>query len=238
MKNNQIPVEIKHENSFLFKFPLSELTNSFLAKYLPQGSFFDERIDPDLVPAEISLNSGTFVKPSAIQSPAVAVLQQDNNLLISCSCNNSGEKLCDHQFHTLYNLLNRDNLRIFFDPELRLERIKKIAEDYGLEKEDSLDEYFSLTYNNGTISIAPKNPSLIPVTKLSLASLQQKIGKQNTSPPEANNNDGNSSLFLILKQNKYYRHLNIELVKAQTSREGKPKNPFIADLEDRGCRNN
>lgn len=221
--------ETLNENAYIIPCTsFSEITNQTLA-FHSSGQLLEEKVNLNLIPDEITINYGAFINPgSSIPFPGVVVLRQADKLVLSCACPDNFGKLCDHQQQTLFNLLNRQELRIFFDEKLRSEKIKKLAADYGLEKEQDLDGLFEVKYLRGKIEIKPKNPAILPVTKESLAAFHHKIKSPDDYIPQANNSQPNSSRCIILKQHKYYRHLYIELLEAQTTREGKLKNPFAS----------
>ena len=228
LNNNQKADRISNEGAFIFPFSLSSLSYSILAQNLSPGVYADEDVDRSLIPAEIAINSATFVNSSKeANSSTVAVVQEKDQLIISCTCGDSSGKLCSHKYTALVNLLKREDFRVFFDEKLRHETLKKFAEDYGLANEDDLDQFFDLTHSDGKTKIITQNASLLPVTQQSLATLKHKLQNGDWgSPLEGTSADG-SVQCIILKQHKYYRHLYIELIEAQSTREGKLKNPFI-----------
>lgn len=155
-----------------------------------------------------------------------SVIQQNENLLLACNCNTVNNKLCSHQSQALYNVLMRTELRIFFDPDLRLSKLKTFAEPYGLQNDEKIERYFSLQYENNKTTVSPSITGLIPVSREDIRILQDQLfendeainfGKQSTD----------RELFLVFKKHKYYRHLVIDLIEASVTQDGKPKNPFI-----------
>ncbi|NEU07354.1 DEAD/DEAH box helicase family protein [Flavihumibacter sp. R14] len=202
---------------------ISEITLARLhGKELPEI-----RVNPNIIPQEISLNSGIFINAAPDRLfPGVVVFGQGNRLITSCACKNGSDTICEHQYETLYNILKREDLRIFFDDKLRLEKIRKYSTDFGMEKEPDLEAHFHVVHKNGEISIAPKDPSLLPVKPGSLNEIRRKLVSY-SPPPAAGKADESCSLYIVLRQHKYYRHLFIDLVEARTSKDGKPKNPFI-----------
>src|SRR6218665_1995748 len=112
------------------------LTHSLILKHSSEIADTGKRGFFDIQPESIEINSGLFIHPSAaIVFPAVAVSQIDDTLILSCECSIPKKKLCEHQVQVLYNIMDRQHLRIFFDAKLRLEKIKLFAKEYGLENE-------------------------------------------------------------------------------------------------------
>ena len=182
------------------------------------------KLSANIVPREIALNSATFIHTADGLQSAVVVMKENNKLITSCTCSNTNGHICNHQYETLYNVLKREDFRIFFDDSLRLEKIRKFSIPFGLENEPDPEAFFRVDYREGGVQISPKNPALLAIKPESMHHLQRKF--LNYAPAVPVSNSEEHSLFIILRHHKYYRHLYIELVEAKTSKEGKPKNPF------------
>ena len=212
--------------AFIIPLDLSDITEITLAR-LHGKEHPDIKVDLNIIPQEIAVHSATFVHSvDGHHFPGVVVMKQNNKLITSCGCDETRDNICIHQYQTLYNILKREELRVFFDDALRLEKVRKYSIDFGMENESDLEAYFQVVYSRGAIRISPKDPSLLSVKTDSLQELQHKLtGYPPPLPAIASNDD--SSLCLILRQHKYYRHLYIDLVKTKRTKEGKPKNPLI-----------
>jgi hypothetical protein len=179
----------------------------------------------NIVPEDIELNQGLFASVNAY-SPlqTVSVIQQDKQLVLLCGCNSARGKLCNHQAQVLNAILKREELNIFFNPELRHEKLRKYALDFGLENEPDLDSFFKIEYQNNKTAIFPKLPGLMPVTRETLDDLKSEVIKQDPGPDL---NTGKDEAFcVVFRQHKYYKHLQVELYNAQSTKEGKIKNPL------------
>src|SRR4051812_12803812 len=67
-------------------------------------------------PQEIRLNEGLFINTGGnIPFPPVNIRWLADVLTLACGCAYSGLKLCEHQAQVLYNIMERPDLRIFFD---------------------------------------------------------------------------------------------------------------------------
>ena len=198
------PAEIIFENSLF-----SGLTPVFI---VANSSSMPDTTDPrffSILPATINLNVATFINPgSSIAFPPVLVHFYKNKLILSCTCNTQQNKLCNHQAQVLYNILERPDLRIFFDDRLRHQSITKIALNYGLENEPNPDEHFELTWNNRLVSISPRIKSLQLIESAAL----QLLASQLLPPSKAicqPQSDTNTVNLFVLSEHKYYKHLQI-----------------------------
>lgn len=201
------------------------LTNSIILKHSVAG--IDAGARADITPGHITVNNGLFIFPSGY--PAVKVALREQQLRLSCGCNGPEGRLCQHQAQVMYNIVNKDELRIFFDEKLRLERIKKAAADYGMENEPDPEQYFELEYVNKKIVIKPAMPGLLPITRDGFGVLEEALFS-NTAPhlPRGASHTPDTMQCIVLRQHKYYKHLHIELYEAAATKDGKIKNPLTA----------
>ena len=222
-----------HMHEIIFeKFYFTALTHSFIlanSSTMPDssnGRFFD------VLPEIIDLNVGSFINPGgSLTFPSVMVQYKREALIMSCTCTYPGKKLCEHQTQVLYNIMERADLRIFFDNNLRLEKIKAVAVNYGFQNEIHPDEHFEIKWFNRQVSITPKMASLLPVNEIVLQQLASellpvhhfnKITKTDAT-----------ALVLVFSEHKYYKYLQINLYEAGTGTNQKIKNPItlIAPME-------
>ena len=218
------PYEFVFEN-----FNVSELTNNHLLQHssaLPETGI---RFFFDIQPIMIHINYASFRIQSGMVDPVdTSVKQTETDLIARCSCSAPKTKLCEHQVRVLYNLMDRKDLRIFFDKKLRSDRLKVVAKDYGLENEIDLDQHFELEYDNKTLIIKPKQKALIPVSSATFTLLENQLLPSKIQNPIDPDAEGKSSLIVVIGQNKYYDHFHISVFDAQTTKEGKVKNPLVA----------
>jgi hypothetical protein len=198
---------------------VGELTESIIAQYAPAG--FDGGYE-QLVPEELSINNGLFANRA---NRVVSVIQQDNNIILACGCGDVRHTLCSHQAEALLQIVKKDEFRVFFDDKLRQQKLRKFAVDYGLQDEADLDALFSIAYRDKQLHISPKQAGLFAVNKDSLgAALQLLVPDKETAFKQS---EGvNTRRCIILKQHKYYKHLQIELCDAPTTVDGGIKNPL------------
>src|SRR6218665_2335940 len=220
---------------------MQELRNQYIFENINFTGFsiFDiqkycsERIDierenlKDIQPYFIEINAGVFIKPSSnIDFPSVAVNFIGSSLILECPCDAPKTKICSHQTQVLYTIIERQDLRIFFDEKLRRKKLEDFAKDYGLENEPNLDEYFQLENIYNSLRIEPKIKELI---KLNSDELQQKLLPKKTNQfHEIKVQNPSKKMFLVIKKHKYYDRFGIELFEAETTQSGKIKNPITA----------
>lgn len=216
------------QHSYVFvDFDIGQLSEGFIARHSSSSG-----IDADipLTVQEIAVNEGLFLlQDLAAVSPVVQVAKLTDRLIISCSCLSPKTKLCAHQSQVLYQISRREELRVFFDEQLRHAKIRKVAADYGLEYEINPDDFFTVEYQNRKLSIVPKQKSILQVDRQSMNELQALL----TPPPDAviarkSTAPTDTARIAVLKQHKYYGHLQMEIYDAKISKEGKIKNPLLA----------
>jgi len=188
-----------------------------------------------VLPEMIELNVGTFSNPGGgLVFPLVSVRYSKATLALGCSCNYGKHKLCDHQAQVLYNILDRPDLRIFFDDRLRHKSILTIAEQYGLENEPNPDAHFELKWANRLVNITPRIKTLQPVNKDALQQLAIALlppAKPYSQPQSATRFKN----LLVLSEHKYYKHLQVTLYQAPVTPAGKIKNPLkVLDPQELG----
>jgi SNF2 family DNA or RNA helicase len=176
----------------------------------------------DLQPDMIRIDDAMFLIATGYSDVVqVRITQQAADLTVSCSCMQGAGKLCSHGARALYNLLERKDLRLFFDKSKRVERISEVAKDYGFERTEESDRYFDLYYDNKKLEIRPKERELIPVNQQSMNVLASQL----LEPVKgAQNKDSNR--ILVIGQHKYYSHFQLSLFDTQRTKDGRIKNPF------------
>jgi len=216
--------DINPYDYLLHDFNLKDLNAVFILKHLNGQIHTSEKGFYNIYPEQLEIDFGAFSHhESAIPFPIVQLQQNKNSVRLSCRCETPKVKLCEHQAQVLYNILQRDDLRIFFDTQLRRQKLAKIALDYGLEKESNLDSFFNLSYTNGHLEIKPKIKDLQPFNKEAQQHLQQMLLPGNLQKKVSHDT---GKLILVIGQHRYYNHLTLELFQADTTKSGKVKNPI------------
>ncbi|KQT16923.1 DNA helicase [Chryseobacterium sp. Leaf404] len=213
------------KNQYIFeKISLSDFSDFDLQKYCSEKINIEKENLQDIQPYAVEINSGVFYKPSSnLDFPGVAVNLIGSSLIFDCPCNLSKTKMCTHQAHVFFTILERPDLRIFFDGKLRRHKLETIAKEYGLENESNLDDYFQLENIHHTLRIEPKIKELI---KLNTDDLKKKLLPENSGQlPEIKAQNKPQKLLLVIRKHKYYDRFSLELFEAETTKSGKIKNP-------------
>ncbi len=176
-----------------------------------------------LPPETIALREATFRFKEGTDF-AVALQLEQGQFSISCGCGGGYvQQLCPFQARVLLNLDKREDLRLFFDDELRHRKIAPVARLYGLENEDP-DLHFRLVWKAQGTEIVPADEHLLPVTAEGNRELSRQLLTEKKKPVLPDEQP-NVRTVLVLKQHKYYRQFQPELAEASLSTSGKLKNP-------------
>jgi SNF2 family DNA or RNA helicase len=209
-------------------FQGSDLQYAWLLKLSSSFASLDHKSVSSIQPLSIELHKGSFSNPnSQIPFPTVVVSVEQNSLILSCACSSPKTKLCDHQVQVMHAILHRPSLRVFFDDDLRIERIKEAALAYGLENETDLENLFHVAYDKKNLMIKPVTKELLPVTESSQSFLKEALlPKKGAFLPPSPSLDDPTKQVIVFGKHKYYEHFFIELANAPLSKEGKIKNPL------------
>lgn len=216
------------KNQYIFdQIDLSGFSVFDLQKHCSERVGIEKENLKDIQPYFIEINSGVFFKPSAnLDFPSVAVNLIGSSLIVDCPCDAPKTRMCTHQAHVLYTIIERQDLRVFFDEKLRRKKLADFAKDYGLENEPSLDDFFQLEHVNQSLRMEPKIRELI---KLNVDELKQKLLPKKTQDfHEIRTDHQSKKIFLLIKKHKYDGRFSIELFESETTQSGKIKNPVTA----------
>jgi len=218
----------QHPYDYILKdFNLKDLSQVVILKHLSGLIHTDVKGFYQLFPEQIEIDYAAFSdEASGLAFPIVQLQQNDNSVKLSCRCAAPKNKLCEHQARVLYNILQRQELLIFFDANLRRQKLAKIAVDYGLEKENDFDLLFNLRYENGQLDIRPKMDALQPFNKEAQQNLQELLLPPANTKVKLQSKSDKAKMILVLGQHRYYNNLVVELFEAETTKSGKVKNPI------------
>lgn len=217
-ENNQHKGQVSLNN-----LTLPELTEEIISQHTSVSITIDLLGHHYIFPSELELNHGIFnnSRNAAQDFLPVTVVQESETLFLSCNCKNNHKQLCEHQAIVLTAILKKEDFRVFYDTNLRHDKLKKFAADYGLEHEPDLDKFFKINYEDKKLQISPRSPELLRITKESLDQLNAIIVEE-TLPMVA----ADQPTFIVFRKHKYYKYLLIELYQGQQTKEGKIKNPL------------
>ncbi|WP_316797946.1 DEAD/DEAH box helicase [Pedobacter frigidisoli] len=217
--------EINPYDYVLRDFNLKDLNVIVILKHLNQHIDTASKGFYQLHPEQIEVDFAAFTYHHDTEwFPVVQVQQHDNQVRLVCRCNTPKTKLCAHQARVLYNILQRQELLIFFDENLRRQKLLKIAFDYGLEQEQDLDSFFNLTMAENELVIKPKLSQLQPFNKEARQHLEDVLLPK--AKVKVDSSGQKENLIVVLGQHRYYSHLTLSLFHAATTKSGKVKNPL------------
>lgn len=220
---------INHERDYLIRdFDIANLTSSFILRLCPYVMPTHERGYFQIFPERLAINSGAFTNSflDTITFPEVEVELTADGLRLSCDCKTPKKLLCDHQAQVLYNIMERKDIRLFFDKPLRHDYIRKHAVDYGLGETADPDAFFELEYHDKSVEIKPRIKELLPVNRMSRERLEEQLlpRKRNSLTTETPNPQ--LLRFIVFTQNRFRDHFCLELYEAQRGKDDKLKNPL------------
>ncbi len=215
------------DKEFVFEeFTAEQLNPTFIAQHAESSAptelidFYNVRaLDPEI-------GYCMFIcRPGTARSVYVTVSLVNTTLRLSCDCEEQGNELCSHQVQVLFNVIRREDLRLFFDAPFRHEKIKLVAKDYGLEKELNPDDFFKVEHHNGNFSIVPKNKGIFKVNTESKQYIKTNLLPERllTLPGKLTAKDQ----VVVFRRHKYYGHFFIELYAGESTLQGKIKNPLL-----------
>ncbi|WP_207426262.1 DEAD/DEAH box helicase [Pedobacter sp. SYSU D00535] len=223
---NEQRTSLEQHRTVIAPFDIQLLNEVYIQIHGAEAFYPSPRSLTDLVAEEAEIDSIFFIDQSLPNPVAVTVTIREESLLVGCSCSFSGPKLCQFQAKALYNIVKKPDLRLFFDKQVRNEKLKKFAEPYGLENEKELEQYFELALASDRLSIKPRLKGLIPVTKESNLQLREQLTKAHKPARLLNADTEKKEHFLVLRQHKYYRHLLVQLAEAEITASGKIRAPI------------
>ncbi|GAB3838800.1 DEAD/DEAH box helicase [Hymenobacter jeollabukensis] len=178
-------------------------------------------------PEALTLDAGTFSRVveglGATPFPPVTVTQTAAGLDLSCACGQPLPGLCAHQAEVLLAVLQRKELRLFFDAPARHTYLRPLARDYGLDQAVDLDAHFELRYDpKAGLTITPRQAALYPVTP---AAKQELMAQLLPAAPPTPTGPAGAARLVVLGRHRYYGHLQLHLAEAALTATGKLKNP-------------
>ena len=221
-----------YNNRFIFNgMNFENLSELDITKNSNQTAFFSTNDCLVIVPSFLQLNEGIFThKSGGLNFPAVSVIQDENLLTVFCNCKASHDRLCENQALVLTAIHRNEDYLLFFQKASRSRKTKKVAEQFGLEKEPNLESFFEFEYFNGKVEISPKDKSLIPITTERIREFNILLSSElNTETKSIHSEE----FALIFDHQKHSNALQIHLIDGKKSNQGKLKSPlkFISPLD-------
>ncbi|HPH82257.1 MAG TPA: DEAD/DEAH box helicase [Flavobacteriales bacterium] len=179
----------------------------------------------DIHPTEIRVDFACFERVKNLRDSAIVQLEQnDEGLHLTCTCLHEKKSLCPHEAQVLFNVMNRDEIRIFFESTIRKNKLSEFAQQAGIGQQEDPELYFQLEYYQGKTRIIQAQKELLLIDPL----VQKQINEQlliNQTPPSIEEKE-ELEFILVFRKHRFYEHLCIELCEAGRTREGKLKKPI------------
>lgn len=199
-------------------FNIQDLTTTFIFRHSSEQSMMARGLD--FTAQEVSIDRAAFRESTPFHDAhRVDVRFEAPTLYLHCTCVTPKHKLCEHQRQVLTLIMNREDLRIFFDPALRQARLATAAKQYGMEHEQDLSQFFDLHYNHKSVTIKPKVKGLVSFA--TPPPVRTPTEKAPAAPERLR-----TRTIIVFSQHKYYGHFFIELFIAPVSEKGKIKAPL------------
>lgn len=160
--------------------------------------------------------------------PRVTVQVKDNDLLVSCTCeDNSPKGICKHSFTALTELKNDRLLQIPINDQVREEELQKKALSLGIHHLDTLaklDDFFSISVVEGRIYVTPKVP-ILKLDSSEVKKLKSDIIPSFQLPTSLNSSDYKDILVMMNDDFSSGGYL-FSLMTAPLAKNGKIKSPI------------
>lgn len=205
------------------EFNIDQLNSVFIANHAADPVNAGTEGYYEVRPVEPGLGYCMFsCRPGPSRSAFVVLSLEGSTLRMTCDCKERDAGFCSHQVRVLYEVMRKDNLRIFFDARLRREKMLRAAVDYGLEQEPDLDRFFEVHYHEGSAEIRPLSKALFKINSETTSALAERL----LPVPKAKEKTRTRKV-IVFRKHKYYRHLYIELYEAEENQQGNIKNPLV-----------
>lgn len=200
---------IEGQNIYFPNIQFQDISLGFILKNTNSSVDFESKNFYKLTVSSIRIN---FIQLFDEVMNVVKIDFEKQGLSIECSCKKYNHRFCEHQARGLFNILKRDEIIPFFNQNARQGLLQKQAENYGLEKENDLDLFFELVFNDLKLEVKPKYNGLFNFN-------------QNIHFSEAENEPliCHENLIVLLNKHKFYDLLSIELFITENQRNGKQK---------------
>lgn len=202
-------------------FDISRWSYSQLLRFLPPELSSLTRRSHRTDITEARVNEALLSIASVASSALVTVHQEATRLHIGCSCGGPSKKLCVFQVQAVLNLLENQELRVFFDGEKRAQQFKIAGEKYGFQDEADLDSEFELVWANRPV-IKPRNEHLQACDEENLNLLAAELTPAKPVLPEWNEN---AIKILVWTQSRFQDNFQLGIFEAFSTANGNVRGP-------------
>ncbi len=154
----------------------------------------------------------------------VTLIQTINDIVLSCTCGATQDKMCTHEGFVLYHVLENNHYRLFFDTPARNKFLANHAHSYGITSYELIERSFRLFFENNETKILNTQKALIGLSTEKKAELTAKL-KPVPFDPERLISTNNYS-FLVFHSNNYTKECVIKFMKSEQTKTGAIKAPI------------
>ena len=207
-----------------FEFPHFDLTTwsySDLLRVLPPDLANLSRRGHRTVILEAEINHARLETASATQIARLEVDFTDKGLRLGCDCGEATTRICGFQVQAVLNLVENNDLRLFFDPARRQELLRGESLRYGLEEDP--ENHLELIFHQGRPVVKPVNEHLQPVDDDLLNSL---AGRLIPKPPVPEEWDAGTIRILVWTQSRFKESYLLNIYEAIQGTKGSLRGPL------------
>lgn len=223
------PEDLQDEGEALFVFretPFTGLNYGTLLKFAEASAIQALNFSSSSVHAvQLSVNNGIFLCNYGFRAEHEVILTQENQtVILGCSCGGNGKKLCDHQALVLYRTMEYPDFRLFFDESIRRKRISEVALSYGIADDTKWDELFQVSYESKQVRVVSKSPELIRMNPEKIDELNKKLLPVSFSPESLHK--ALPHRYIAFRAHSNENHFEFELFESELTQSGKIKHPI------------
>lgn len=225
MEHAENEVDFNCPTYIIENFSPLQLSDLLLWKHAGTQLHLDEGVQIKPFLLDIAKGAFTLFSPN-MASAIVKIWLQENKMMFHCDCNENKLRLCSHQALVLHKIIKDEEIRIFYDDLLRIEKLRKVAKDYGVEREKDIAGFFTLTYQKEKLSVTPKLP-LLNVTPNNIERLKVELLVGKHQAFKTVEFDLQIERIVLIQHHRYYKHLILNICEVQIGLNGKLKNPIV-----------
>ncbi len=220
-----------HLDTFIFQnFSWEEVDEAFI-KHFATLAFSGQSRTSYLEIKSLTVNRGVFNRTTSYYEYNQVECNfnpVEKELTLKCGCKDVKAVMCIHQAMIMRLIGKSPMYKMFFDAERRLEIFRNVAQEYGLENESNLEEYFDLKLTHyDHYEVVLKNKQVFNFNK-------NIYSNNSIHLPEKKKFDEKSLLVknyekkngLVLAEDKYTSGLRLVYFEANTTKSGNLKNPL------------
>jgi len=161
----------------------------------------------------------------------VSVLQNDEDLFLSCSCDNPSDKLCEHISFIIKEILRKEALTVAFDKAYRNSVIQEYGKREGLDYIANIAELVEIKFAQNQLILHPKH-KLLSLSDAQTESLERALLPPPFQLPKTDPKKEKLDFILVKIESKGYygqhKKVSFSLMDAPLSKAGEIKSPLRA----------